>query len=159
MDWRETSECIFFAAELQNSQLHQTSTKRMVLKPGVENARMRDLMMAIMRKANCSCLAVTATTQSQPTRVVACNCLECQKWTGSPFDVSVSVWFKSEDSEIQGALTSYTRGTTASMAVRFSFCPQCGTTLFYTADIRPDLTSLPIGTFGDPDFPAPVRSI
>jgi hypothetical protein len=69
----------FFRGRIAKFPTSSNIEKKMVRKPGVENATMRDLMMAIMRKANCSCLAVTATTQSQPTRVVACSCLECQK--------------------------------------------------------------------------------
>jgi hypothetical protein len=113
--------------------------------------------MANLRKAQCSCGSVTATTPEEPIRVVACHCLECQRRTGSPF--GVSAWFKSEDVETKGETTSYQRISPANRAVHFNFCPKCATTLFYTADLRPGLTALPIGTFDDPHFPAPVRSL
>ena len=43
--------------------------------------------------------------------------------------------------------------------VRFYFCPNCGTSLYWEADARPDFYILAVGAFADPNFPAPSVSI
>jgi hypothetical protein len=37
-------------------------------------------------------------------------------------------------------------------------CPQCGSTVWFTQDVTPDLVAVAAGAFGDPTFPAPARS-
>lgn len=40
----------------------------------------------------------------------------------------------------------------------FRFCPHCGSTVWFTQDVAPDLVAVAVGAFGDPAFPAPARS-
>ena len=42
--------------------------------------------------------------------------------------------------------------------MRASFCPQCGSTVFYVVDAAPDLVAIPADAFADPGFPAPEVS-
>jgi hypothetical protein len=37
------------------------------------------------------------------------------------------------------------------------FCPECGTTLFWRADLRPDHIGVAVGACNDPDFAPPSR--
>ena len=40
----------------------------------------------------------------------------------------------------------------------FSFCPECGVTVWFASVSDPDLVAVPVGVFADPDFPAPQAS-
>jgi hypothetical protein len=39
------------------------------------------------------------------------------------------------------------------------FCPTCGTTVFWEADLRPDHIGVAVGAFHDASFPPPTGSI
>ena len=41
----------------------------------------------------------------------------------------------------------------------FSFCPECGATVFYKFPAWPGFIVVPVGAFADPAFPAPTESI
>jgi hypothetical protein len=43
--------------------------------------------------------------------------------------------------------------------VTFNFCPDCGGTVFWEAEQRPDLIALAVGTFADPAFEKPSLSV
>jgi hypothetical protein len=42
---------------------------------------------------------------------------------------------------------------------RTSFCPQCGSTVFYTVESAPGFVSIPVGAFADPSFPPPTVEV
>jgi hypothetical protein len=44
-------------------------------------------------------------------------------------------------------------------AATFSFCPECGATVFYKTEAQPELIAVPVGAFADPEFPAPKVSV
>jgi len=113
--------------------------------------------MAQIRKAQCSCGSLSIQTNGQPALVAVCHCIECQRRTGSAF--GVSVWFKNEQVQFDGTSKSYVRTARDNRKLRTEFCPNCGTSLYWQADLRPGMTAIAIGAFGDPDFPLPTRSI
>jgi hypothetical protein len=43
--------------------------------------------------------------------------------------------------------------------VTFSFCPDCGGTVFWEAERAPDLIAVAVGTFADPGFEKPSLSV
>jgi hypothetical protein len=43
--------------------------------------------------------------------------------------------------------------------VTFSFCSNCGGTVFYKAEYAPDIVAVPVGAFADPSFAAPTVSV
>jgi len=43
--------------------------------------------------------------------------------------------------------------------VKMHFCPTCGTTVFWEADLRPDHIGVAVGAFHDPNFPRPTASV
>jgi len=61
---------------------------------------------------------------------------------------------------VTGRSTQYAR--TSDEADRkvhvFHFCPECGSTVFYTEPDEPDLVVVMTGAFADPSFPAPTES-
>ena len=44
-------------------------------------------------------------------------------------------------------------------AEAFRFCPECGSTVFYTAEGLAGSIAIPVGAFADPKFPAPTFSV
>ncbi len=109
------------------------------------------------RTASCRCGALTAGCEGEPVRVSVCHCLACQQRTGSAF--SVQARFQPEQISISGEAGEWSRIGDEGHSIRYRFCPQCGSTIFYTTDDEPELVAIPVGAFADPDFPAPSRSV
>lgn len=86
-----------------------------------------------------------------------CHCLECQRRTGSVFGAQAR--FPIDQAKIEGRATLYSRRGDSGGVATFRFCPDCGTTLYWTFDKMPDVLAISIGTFADPSFPAPTVSV
>lgn len=95
--------------------------------------------------------------QGEPTRVSVCHCLACQQRTGSVFGQQAS--FPSEGFEVFGSATEYVRTGDAGSRATFRFCPDCGATVYYTAEGREGIVVVPVGAFADPAFPPPTVSV
>jgi hypothetical protein len=109
------------------------------------------------REATCSCGQLRLTVEGEPIRVTVCHCLACQQRTGSAFGVQAR--FPAERVQISGRSTQYTRISDDGESRTFSFCPECGATVYYGWGPEPDSIGVPLGAFADPAFPAPTRSI
>ncbi len=109
------------------------------------------------RRAQCSCGALQAEVAGEPTAVVACHCVECQRRTGAVF--GVGAYYATAQVRITGASQLYTRDTASGGKFHQHFCPTCGTTLYWFADIKPDAIGIAVGGFSDPSFLPPVRSV
>ena len=110
-----------------------------------------------MRVAECSCGQLRVTLEGEPVRVSVCHCLACQRRTGSAFGVQAR--FPAEHVEIEGASKSFERISDDGEGRTFSFCPECGATVFYATATEPEFIAIPVGAFADPGFPAPGREI
>jgi hypothetical protein len=53
----------------------------------------------------------------------------------------------------------YARISDTGFEVRFHFCPDCGTSVYWETNKYPDQCGIAVGCFADPDFPPPTRSI
>jgi hypothetical protein len=109
------------------------------------------------REASCSCGQLRLVADGDPIRVSVCHCLACQQRTGSAFGVQAR--FDDSQIRIEGRWKDYTRISDDGEPRTFSFCPDCGATVFYRLPVFPGMTAVPVGAFADPTFPAPVRSI
>jgi hypothetical protein len=112
-----------------------------------------------MREAACSCGQLRLWADGEPVRISICHCLACQRRTGSAFGAQAR--FPTERVRIEGRHTDYTRISDQEdrEAHTFSFCPDCGATVFYRSASRPELTAVPLGAFADLAFPAPTVSV
>ena len=110
-----------------------------------------------MRKASCSCGQLTVNVVGDPVRVSVCHCLACQQRTGSVFGAQAR--FPTAALTIIGESREYVRVGDSGGHTHFNFCPTCGSTVFYTTAGSPEHTAIPVGAFGDPTFPAPMRSV
>ena len=107
------------------------------------------------RLASCSCGQLSVEVDGDPIRVSICHCLACQRRTGSVFGAQAR--FAREQARIKGEANEYVRVSDEGEERSFFFCPGCGATVYYRIDA--EHIALPVGAFGDPSFPAPVRSV
>jgi hypothetical protein len=110
------------------------------------------------REAACSCGQLRLEVAGDPFAISICHCLACQRRTGSAFGMQAG--FKADQVRVSGRHTDYAR--TSDEADRkvhiFHFCPDCGSTVFYTEPDEPDIVVVMVGAFADPEFPPPTES-
>ncbi len=112
----------------------------------------------VTREASCSCGRLRAVVDGDPVRVSVCNCLACQRRTGSPFGEQAR--FSADQVRLMGEASEYVRRADEDGEARtFRFCPACGATVSYTFGGLTDVVVIPVGAFADPGFPAPTRWI
>ena len=109
------------------------------------------------RLAQCHCGSLRATTSGEPLLVNMCHCKACQRRTGAPAGSGAA--FATTQVRIEGLSKIFERDGQAGRKVRFHFCPNCGTSLYWDADVRPDWYLVAVGAFADPGFPPPSVSI
>ena len=110
------------------------------------------------RKASCLCGDLTITVVGEPKVTLACNCQNCQRRTGSAF--GISAYFTNDSIvETTGDPSQYQSTTDSEKNITQSFCRQCGSTVYWQADIFRDMTGIAVGCFNDPDFPRPSATV
>ena len=109
------------------------------------------------RVASCSCGQLRLICEGEPARVSICHCLECQKRTGSVFGAQAR--FPREAVTIEGRATQWTRLGDSGQPTTFSFCPVCGSTVYWEPAGTPGFVSVAVGMFADPSFPPPHVSV
>ena len=110
------------------------------------------------RKATCVCGQLTVTVEGDPHVVNMCNCKDCQKRSGSAFQIG-AFFDDSQLKSIDGESRKYERKGTSGGTVNLHFCPTCGVSVYFRASRRPDALGIHGGCFADPGFPAPNRAI
>lgn len=110
-----------------------------------------------VRTAACRCGRLTARCEGEPVRISVCHCLACQRRTGSAF--AAQARFPEDRVTVSGAARVWTRTTDAGRLARYSFCPECGSTVHYVLDSFPGVIAIPLGAFADPGFPPPRFSV
>jgi hypothetical protein len=109
-------------------------------------------------EAACACGQIRVTCRGQPMRVSMCHCLACQRRTGSVF--AVQAWYPREQIQpVLGSPKQYVRQADSGRRVTFNFCPECGSTVFWSPEQRPELIAVAVGAFADPDFEKPGLSV
>ena len=115
-------------------------------------------MVAKTRVAQCACGGVTATTVGEPDAVSLCHCLACQRRTGSPF--GVGAYFPHSAVTLSGKTKTFVRKVEhTDRTITNHFCPECGTTIYWMADLRPNHIGIAVGNFADPAFRPPTRAV
>ncbi len=109
------------------------------------------------RVAQCHCGSLRAITSGEPDHSYVCHCKACQRRTGAV--VHSGAYFLTEQVRPEGPSQVYTRVADTGFAVHFHFCPNCGTSVYWVSDKRPDHRGIAVGCFADPTFPVPTRSV
>ena len=107
-------------------------------------------------RATCQCGSLVATLDGDPDFVIVCNCKACQRRTGSPF--GTGAYFQMSQMTVTGENRSWARRSDSGRGVENFFCPTCGTTLYWTLEMRPVHIGVSFGTF-DTKLPDPLRVI
>ena len=106
--------------------------------------------------ASCQCGQLSLRSTADPDICIACNCRACQKRTGSAF--ATVAYIRKSVITIEGARKSWARTAASGRDVESFFCPDCGTTLYWELDFRPDHLGVLIGAFDSP-LPDPSRIV
>jgi len=95
----------------------------------------------------CHCGAVRYSIEGEAQHVALCHCTDCRKSAGAPM-VSWAAFAEGELTVDQGEVTTF---NSSGSAMR-SFCPRCGTGLFYrNAEYLPGIVDVQSVTLDDPD--------
>jgi len=111
----------------------------------------------IVRRATCACGQLAVDCAGDPVRISVCHCLDCQRRSGSSF--AAQARFPVDCLQVSGQSRQWTRVGDSGGEGRFNFCPECGSTVFYTTSADPGVIAVAIGGFADPAFPAPIYSV
>ncbi len=107
--------------------------------------------------ASCSCGAVRARCKGEPVRRSICSCQACRQRTGSAF--SFNITYDAGQVQTSGAARTYTRRGNSGRTCTYSFCPDCGATVFYALESRPGRISIPAGAFGEANLFEPAIEV
>ena len=110
------------------------------------------------RAAACHCGQLRLDVTGDRFVVSICNCLACQRRTGSAFGMQAA--FNAEQVQVSGRYRDFSRMSDEEDRKEhaFHFCPDCGSQVFYTEPTEPDLVVVSVGSFADPTFPPPTES-
>jgi len=102
----------------------------------------------------CQCGAVRYVVSGEPMHVALCHCRDCRKSAGAPM-VAWAMFKEEQFTVTQGEAKTHN----SSGASLRSFCPDCGTGLYFrNADVLPGIVDVQAATLDDPDaFPAGVH--
>ena len=89
------------------------------------------------RLAQCHCGSLRATTSGEPLLVNMCHCKACQRRTGA-LAASGAAFVKAQV-RIEGHKKVFERAGQSRRKVRFYFCSNCGTSLYWEPDACLDL--------------------
>ena len=107
-----------------------------------------------MPTGQCHCGAVHYEMPAETKHQAICHCSDCRRHAGAPF-VSWALVDKGGMT-----VTGETRAYASSEHGRRHFCPNCGTTLFYTNEaVFPGLVDVQTGTLDDPDALPPTAQV
>jgi hypothetical protein len=109
------------------------------------------------RRAACSCGQLHLRVEGEPLRISMCHCLACQRRTGAV--ISNQARFRREQVAVNGTATAWKRTSDSGNTLTSYFCPTCGSTVYLENEAFPEFVAVAIGTFADPNFPAPTISV
>lgn len=109
------------------------------------------------RTAHCHCGSLRVITTGEPERVYLCHCRACQRRTGTAFHFGAT--YLKERVRLGGDRKIFERDADSGYRIRFHFCTNCGTTLYWEGDRNPAVCGVAVGGFDTAAFPAPGDSI
>jgi hypothetical protein len=110
------------------------------------------------REAACSCGQLRIRLAGEPDRVSSCHCQACQRRTGAIFG-STAFFKRGQVVSTEGEHRSFRRQADSGTWLTFEFCPHCGSTVSWTSERAPEIICIAVGSFADPSFPAPSRTV
>jgi hypothetical protein len=111
---------------------------------------------AMNHVASCQCGGLELEAAGDPDLVVACNCRACQRRTGAAF--GVGVFFPKNAVTLSGDAHTWSRTADSGRQMTNHFCPTCGTTVYWTLEMRPAHIGIALGCLATKVAP-PSRAI
>jgi hypothetical protein len=109
-------------------------------------------------EGGCACGAIRYKASAEPAFVAHCHCKDCQKMTGAQMATVAGVAADAFSLE-QGEPKVYiTKGDSGANVYR-SFCSNCGSTLFSTADAMAGMYFVEAGSLDDASWLEPTSHI
>jgi hypothetical protein len=102
----------------------------------------------------CPCEAVRYEVSAMPLIVYACHCMECQRWSGSAFGLSMPVMAK-HFRLTRGEPKAYRRVGNSGIESAYWFCGECGGRAYGQRASRPDVITVRAGTLDDTSWLRP----
>jgi hypothetical protein len=128
--------------------LNQTRAKPRQVIEYVAPRRCAEQTVLMQRTATCACRKLWVTVSGEPDRVLACNCRECQRRTGSVFGVA-AYFPEAQVVSIEGEPKTFSR-MSGPLQFDTSFCPTCGTSVLWRSSALPGHIAIAVGCFADP---------
>jgi hypothetical protein len=83
--------------------------------------------------------------------------MACQRRTGSAY--GIGAYFPVASVMVSGASSVFQRVSDAGRWLRMHFCPDCGSTLFWEAELRPGVLGVAVGMFEAPEDLRPTVAV
>jgi hypothetical protein len=112
---------------------------------------------ALERIGACHCGALRVIATGEPERVYLCHCKACQRRTGTAFHFGAT--YLRDRVRVDGDCRIYEREADTGYRIRFYFCPNCGSTIYWEGDRNPAVCGVAVGAFEVRAFPPPSDSI
>jgi hypothetical protein len=109
------------------------------------------------RIGQCHCGSLRVIVTGEPDRVYLCHCKACQRRTGTAFHLGAT--FPKQQVRLDGDREIYERDADSGYRIRFHFCPNCGSTLYWEGDRNPAVCGVAVGAFETAAFQPPSDSI
>jgi hypothetical protein len=116
------------------------------------------MIQPIEREASCHCGQLRLKLSGDPRLVSSCHCQACQRRTGALFGAT-SFFARSQLVSTTGENRAFRRQGDSGNWLVFHFCPACGSNVFWETEGVPEKISIAVGSFADPSFPSPVRTV
>lgn len=111
-----------------------------------------------IQEAACACGQLRIRLKGAPDYISSCACQACQRRTGAPFGVT-AIYRQDQVADNAGEARTWRRIAESGNWVEYSFCPTCGSTVWWEAQARPGTVLVAGGAFADADYPPPQRMI
>jgi hypothetical protein len=121
-----------------------------MLPGGAEEERMKI-------EGGCLCGKVRYSADAEPAFVGVCHCKDCQRETGTAFNVVVAV--AKPELSLQGTLKTFSGRGDSGKAVNRRFCPECGSSILSEPDALPGVAIIKVGTLDDTSWVKPEMEI
>lgn len=106
-------------------------------------------------QGGCHCGAVRYEVSGEPQHVALCHCSDCRKSSGAP----MVAWAAFAEDQFKLLGSAPVTFNSSGSAMR-SFCPKCGTGLYYrNAEFLPGIVDIQSATLDDPDALPPCAHI
>lgn len=104
------------------------------------------------KTGGCVCGANRYIVHGNPVRITVCHCLWCQKRTGTAFGTELVYLDGNVDFSRMNTKTYRYFSDESNRWLDIKFCPDCGTNLGFTLELRAGICTIPAGTLDNPEW-------